>query len=319
MADNRPTPAWGPPSILNRWPVLLAVSLCLLVPFFLPIPMHLRRHPLIGHLGDQVHVPFLAALTLLIYWYGPLRGRLKYSALAALALGAAIEFLQLLVGRAALLQDFLLDVAGVTLAVGLVVWLGYRSRVGMAMMLGMALLLAGQLYFLPGLILGSYQSRQTFPVLTNFEGSYDHWLWQDTYEAQLDFVDIPAGEDSTNAVLRITGGPPSRWPGAQMRHFDSNWTAYQTLKIDVRNVTKGRAKVPFTVRLDDFRSRLDQAYVSNYFRATDQWQTFSVPLVDRQVRHGERLLEIDDLSYVLIVLGAPADSTAIEIDNIRLE
>ncbi len=104
-----------------------------------------------------------------------------------------------------------------------------------------------------------------------------------------------------------------------MRHFESDWTAFQTLKIDVRHVTEGREFVPISVRLDDFRSRRDQAYVSNYFKTTDQWQTISVPIVDRQVRHGERLLEADDISYLLIFLGDKSDSTSIEIDNIRLE
>ncbi len=48
----------------------------------------------------------LGGITLLLYWFGPLRGRIWRAALASAVMGGAIEFLQLLVGRPALLTTF---------------------------------------------------------------------------------------------------------------------------------------------------------------------------------------------------------------------
>ncbi len=314
MKPQRLAPALPAPAFLNRWPFLLGVLVFLLVPFFLPIPMALRRHPLIGNLGDQVHVPFLMILTLLIYWRGPLQGRLKWAIFAGMALGGLIELVQTLVGRTALLEDFVLDLAGIGLAAGLVIWKGHKIRAGLGLIVVVVITLSAQLYFLPGLILGSYHAQKVFPLISNFEGVYEKWLWSDTFQARYALV-----KDDGNTVLQLESGPPSRWPGVQMRHFPNDWTDYTTLKLDVRHITPDRETVPFSVRLDDFQSRQDHTWVSNSFRATTQWETYSIPVKDRQVRNGDRFLNTQDLSYLLVFLSDKQDSTIIEIDNIRLE
>lgn len=314
-ASRKPIP-FGPPRIMNDRVIQLGLFLCLLVPFFVPIPYELRRHPVISHLGDQVHVPLLAALTLALYWFGPLRGRLRAAALVAMAAGGAIEFLQILVGRSALFMDFVLDVAGVGITVGLVLWRGWHRRSGLALMLLIALALGGQLYYLPGVIMGSRHARDVFPVLADFQGLNDRWLWAGTYDANLEFS---TDEASGNTTLVLTGGPPSPWPGAQMGHFPPDWTGYSTLKLNVRHRSEGKETVPFIVRVDDFRSRRDHAWIKDNFLATDTWQTFSMPLGERMVVQETRPFEFHDVYKLLVFLGDRQDSNSIEIDNIRLE
>jgi len=314
MPRSRPTPALPAPALLSHWPFLLGLLVFLLLPFFLPIPMELRRHPLIGHIGDQVHVPFLMMLTLLMYWRGPFTGQLKMAVVGGMVVGGGIEFMQLLVGRSALLEDFYLDLAGICLAAGLVIWKGHKLRIGLGLMVLMVLLLSAQLHFLPGLILGSYDAQKVFPLISDFEGTHERSLWSSTYDAHLDI-----SKTDNNTVLSLESGPPSRWPGAQMKHFPPDWSGYSTLKLDVRHTTAGKQKVPFTVRLDDFQSRTDQSWAADYFKATSEWTTYSIPVVDRQVHQGDRMLDIQDISCILIFLSAKQDSTSLEIDNIRLE
>ncbi len=319
MNKQRPACALPAPSFLDRWQALLAISLLFLIPFFLPIPMELRRHPLIGHLGDQVHVPFLMILTLLMYWKGPFACRLKGAVLAGVILGAGIELLQLLVGRAANVADFVLDLAGIGMALGLVFWKGYKKSWGLGLICGIALLLSAQLYFLPGLIMGSYQTRQAFPLISDFNNPQEHWLWHGTYDAAVDLIlidDSPTGE---GMVLQLESGPPSKWPGAKMQHFPHDWSQYKTLKVDVRHVTENREQVPFSLRLDDFQSRLKLDWASKSFIATNQWKTFSMPIDEPKVSHGDRSLNMEDLSHFLIFLSDKNDSTVIQVDNIRLE
>ncbi len=314
MTRQRLQPALPAPAILDNKAVLIGSLVFLLLPFFLPIPLVLRRHPLIGHLGDQVHVPFLMALTLLMYWRGPLTGRLKEAALTAMVLGGSIEFLQMLVGRTALLHDFWLDLAGIGLAVGLVLWRGHQLRQGLLIMIAMVTVLSAQLYSLPGLILGSYHASQTFPIISDLEGPQEKWIWTATYDSRMEFVTSSDG----GRVLLLESGPPSRWPGAQMMHFPPDWSGYKTLEIDVRHLNPGRETVPFSVRLDDFDSRLDQTWVTNGFMASAQWATYRIPVAQRLMWSGERLFNSHDVVKILIFLGDKQDSTAIEIDNLRL-
>ncbi len=319
MNHQRPTPQLPAPALLNQWPVLAGMVVVLLVPFFLPIPMALRRHPLIGNLGDQVHVPFLMILTLLMYWRGPLTGRLKAAALAGMILGGSIELIQTMVGRAALLGDFALDLAGILLAVGLVIWKGHQRKIGLGIMVSVILILSTQLYFLPGLVLGSYHAKRSFPLVSDFEGSHEKWLWSDSYNARLDFVKVPDSPGGPGTVLRIESGPPSRWPGAQMKHFPHDWSQYRVLKFEARHVTPHRETVPFSLRLDDFQSRRDQSWVNSRFVATAEWKSYTMPIARRQVLYGDRILNLNDMSYLLVVLSDKKDSTAIQIDNLRLE
>jgi len=74
MTALRRQPAVSPPPLLLRPFTWAAAAAFLLVPFFVTIPVALRKHPLIGSLGDLLHIPLLAGLTLLFYWMGPLQG-----------------------------------------------------------------------------------------------------------------------------------------------------------------------------------------------------------------------------------------------------
>lgn len=316
MASSRPEPRYGPPGFLKHRAMQVVVPACLLIPFFLPIPLELRRHPILGNLGDQAHVPLLAGITLVLYWFGPLRGRLDGAALGALALGGAIEFLQSLVGRAAGLGDFILDLAGVSLTVSFLVWKGWSNRQGLWTMILVSLLLCTQFYFLPGIIMGSRRAHVIFPTLADFEGPYDSWVWKETYGSNLEILQ----DDATgNATLLLTGNPQEKWPGAQMSHFPPDWSGFSFLKVDVRHRTPGKDFVPFTIRFDDFEGRLDHVWLSESFRATEEWQTFRFPLQERLVDQETRLFQLDDVHKLLFVLGGKARNHQLEIDNIRLE
>jgi len=319
MTGQRPTPKLPAPSFLNQWPVLLGLVLLVLVPFFLPIPTSLRRHPLIGNLGDQIHVPFLMVLTLLLYWRGPLTGQIKTVALAAIVLGGAIELVQPLVGRAALLADFYLDLAGIFLAVGLILWKGHERKSGLGLMVFIVMALSTQLYYLPGLVMGSYHSKQSFPIISDFEGPHEKWLWKPTYQSLVEMKKISDSPTGQGTVLRLESGPPSRWPGARMTHFAHNWSTYKVLKFDARHITPNREIVPFSIRLDDFQSRGGNSWVSNSFKASSEWTSYQVPIVERKVMHGDRILDMTEISHLLVFLSDKKDSTIIQVDNLRLE
>ena len=69
-------PVVKPPAILDRWQTWVVFLVLLLIPFFVPIPRSLRYNPIVGHFGDQLHIPLLGGIYLMLYWKGPLRGRL---------------------------------------------------------------------------------------------------------------------------------------------------------------------------------------------------------------------------------------------------
>lgn len=314
----RPEPALPMPRLLRHlwaWPALMAL---IFIPFFVKIPLVLRRHPAIGPVGDQFHVVLLAAAAMLTYWRGPLRGRLWPSAAAAITAGALVEFIQPLFGRAALLKDFLLDLVGIGIIVGLVLWKGHKRRRGLVLMSVLLLSVPAQLYYLPGLVAASYQARRTFPLITDFESGLDHWIWSANYETQMSFVQVPDGKYGPTGVLRVGGGPPAHWPGVKMRRFPHNWSAYHALAFDVRVVMAATDSVPMSVRVDDFLGTRDNLGARRGFHATRQWRTVRFDLPDAYLTDKSRPLDTSDLELILVYLPKPSSPVIYELDNFRL-
>jgi hypothetical protein len=307
-------PAWPAPPFLGRPRAWLALLVLLLVPFLVPVPMVLRRDLLIATLGDRLHVVLLAALTLLLYWRGPLAGHLARSAIAAVLVGGAVEFLQLLVGRAALWHDFQLDLVGVALAVGLVLWRGHGRRAGLLLVLATVALTAWELRNLPARKLAVDELHDRFPVLSDFAGPRPLTLWMEHEDAEVDLATGPRG-----TVARLIAAPPAAWPGLILAYFPHDWSAYDALKLEVRLARAAADSVRFGVRLDDYRGRRDGDWLSRAYTVTGEWRTCTVPFVGQPTFWSERPFEPDDVFALSVFIVHPADSVVIEIADVRLE
>lgn len=315
---ERLTPALPMPAVLRRrwlWVVLMAL---VTLPFFVTVPIALRRHPAIAPLGDQFHVVLMAPITLLLYWRGPLRGRLWHVALAAVTAGALVEVLQPLFGRTALLKDFLLDLVGVGIIVGLVLWKGHGRRAGLALMSALLLSVPAQLYYLPGVVAASYESRRSFPLIADFESGREHWIWTSNYKTRLLFTRIADGPAGPTGVVRVTGGPPDHWPGVKVRRFAHDWSDYRTLEFDVRVVIAQGDSIPMSLRLDDYLGTRENRGARFGFFAGREWRTVRFELPGAMLADKSRPLDTSDMDLILVYLPRPQAPVVFELDNFRL-
>lgn len=317
LRNPTPEPTVPPPAILSRWQIWMVFLLLLLIPFFLPIPHSLRYHPITSHFGDQLHIPLLGAIYLMIYWKGPLRGRIVPGALVAAAIGGAIEFLQILVGRGALLHDWYLDLQGIAVVLTFLVWRGYRLRLGLVGLILMLIFIPMQSLHIPGMVLATYECRGRFPVLDDFESSRTKTLWEDQYSSQLRFQ--PRSEDETDHLLSVVLPAKRSWPGARMHHFPGDWSDYTQFVFSARHRTVGVDTLRFGVRLDDWEGRLDGQWIADGFTATTEWQVFRMPLDGRKVRFGERIFDISDVIGLLFYLSSPPQDMILELDDLHLQ
>jgi len=270
---SRREPAIAAPGFLRRWQVWTAMMVLFLFPFFIRIPRSLNHHPVISPIGDQVHIFLFGGICLLLYWFGPLQGRLALAAAVSAVMGGAVEFLQLLVGRQALFQDFLLDLVGIGLVASFIIWKGEKRQEGKWVFLLLLVSIPASLYFLPWRISATYHCRNIFPVLANFENYGDRYLWGSNSEGKLTFPRIEDSPDGEGHVLRLAAEPGPHWPGATMRRFPEDWSGYSSLKLDVRLVDAPTDTVMFGLRLDDYR---DTA-VANHHHA--HWRS---PVVEQR-------------------------------------
>lgn len=316
---SRPEPALPAPGFLRNKLIGILLLILLLFPFFIHIPRSLNHHPVISPIGDQVHIFLFGAIYLLLYWFGPLRGRLWMAAIVSAVMGGAVEFLQLLVGRQALFSDFLLDLLGIGLVAGFILWRGHGRQAGKWLFLLLLLSLPIQLYYLPWRIAATYHARDLFPVLADFESYGDRYLWAPNMDGELTYPrrdDTPGGEGT---VLHLFGDASSHWPGATMRRFPEDWSGYTELKMDVRMAEGPGDSVKFGLRLDDYDGVKEQVWTAQTFHASDQWRTITMPIANRQLWNSDRNLNPVEMDRLIIYFGKPQEPVAVEVDNIRLE
>jgi hypothetical protein len=308
-------PAKSPTRSKAAWWLGSLALVLLLVPFLLPIPLVLERHLILRALGNQLHVALLAIMVLVLHRWGPWSGRLVAAALVTLVLGAGVELLQDLFGRHARWRDFGLDVIGIGLAIVWVRWWESRRPHWLAMGLLLLLTVPAQLSHLPLKMAAERAAADRFPHLSAFESREGRRLWDRTHGARVRFV---RAAERPGRVLRLSGAPPSPYPGALLRGFPRDWRGYEHLEGVARAVRAPGDSVRFVVRLDDFASGRDDVWVAQRLTVGFSWRSFSIFLPALTTNQGTRSLRWDDVQAVLFYLPLPADSLAIELDSLRL-
>lgn len=312
-------PLVGPPRFLSRWYTWAMAAAVLLMPFFVTIPTGLRKHPVIGPLGDQIHIPLLGATMLVIYWKGPLRGRLWGSAIAAAVVGALIEFFQAFAGRAPLLHDWYMDLVGIGIVAGFVLWRGRGAKSGFILMAALLLFIPWNLRGLPADVRAREIVIRSFPVLDGFENPHTRVLWGETNEADVTFTSIPDGPHGPTSVLQITGEPPKTWPGSDMFHFPFDWSGYSRLMVRARHTGPDTLDVGFRLHVNDFIGRREGFHFTQDYRATSKWQVFPMPLAERPADHSDHVLDLSDVEQVFISMPRPLSKTTLQVDEVWLE
>ena len=238
------------------------MAVILLVPFFVKIPKGLNNHPVIGPFGDELHVFLFIAVTLLLYWLGPFRGRLWWTVAAAMVAGALIEVIQIPFDRTPQIKDFFLDLLGIGLVAGWILWRGERKKWGRALLIALLMVLPLTAWRLPFIAAAASSTRDRFPVVADFEGRYDGWLWVANMDAEFGVVAVEDGPEGPTRVLRLTGAPPTNWPGVFIRRFQRDWTGYHTLEADVRMVEGPATGARMALRIADMQGIKDHVWIS---------------------------------------------------------
>lgn len=288
------------------------MALAFLALFLIPLPDNLQRLGWLDIPGDLMHVPLLGGFAWFAQRRGPLAGRPLAAAAAAVGAGLAIELIQTTTGRQASLVDLSLDTAGAGL-VGC--WLRWRRGGTRAwLVVGLAMLTPAVLHAsaLPGLLAADRLAARRFPLLADFETGVELTNWLSSHEARLRVVP----RDGGGCALAIDGLPPQSYPGAILRGFPRDWTAWPRLEWDARVV--GVDSLRFIVRLDDFAARDDGAWTARRYIARTQWRHYSWTPGMAPDRRSSRPQRRDDMDAVIFYLSRFAVPATLEIDNLRL-
>lgn len=319
MSDGMPTGDVREPGTLclRSRPWALALALGLLWLLLVPAPEFFRES-LWEALGNAVHVPLMAAFSLLLWLrWGSAPRSYGWIALAGAVTAAAMELLQPWFGRTASVVDFFFGLLGVSAALcGIWAWRegGRRARVLHAAFTLLLLYPMGRPVWLE--TRAALWRRNHFPVLGEFESAIEMRLWRDRspgrkWPTTLSLSGEHVSGGRRSLAVHAGGGA---WPGVIYLAGGTDWSAYHELKWDMYNPGE---PFRFTVRVDD---EIDPRFASSFhrsFTADTGWNHFSLPLLT--VRRGPRSRELD-LTRVrhLYVYADGERSRLFFLDDVRL-
>ncbi|MBM0108675.1 VanZ family protein [Steroidobacter sp. S1-65] len=291
----------------------MAIAILLWAVVFAPAPGETRW---IRTLHNSAHAPIfgcVALLSLLLIRTRPrfaaLSPQKQYASALAIAVGLGVltEFVQMLTGRDASLEDALHDTIGAVAVLGLFAVFDERVRASprtsmvrfASAVVGVAALAVAATPVTRAAI--KYQQRdQRFPVLADFSERFDrYFILQQS--AEVAPARMPAawasGADEQAMHVRLLEGP---YPGLHFIEVPPDWSAYSMLALDLTNPTE--LALQFVVRVHDatHNNQVEDRFNRVFELPPGTRQIVRIPLRDIAAGPRARSLDLRQVAGVIV-------------------
>jgi hypothetical protein len=277
-------------------------------------------------LSNAGHLPLFGLFATGLFFVLPHRlarraGRYVTTAAISYLTVIGIEVVQPLVNRTTSMEDAIIGMLGVALALGGIhLW---ERQTAPSLRLGYAGLTMLILVCLFGPAWNEARvvvwSQQHFPLLGDFEDAVELRLWRVQHDAGAEPTALSLSEahaTSGRKSLEVRTGWGT-WHGVRHdtgRHSD--WRAFRVLRFDVYN--PGR---PFYVRLrlkDADRQGSDAKFIRQ-FDLQPGWNDVRVPLTDMMEGGQTRMLDLGEITQLALYTGENEPGHVFFLDHVRLE
>lgn len=224
--------------IQSRW--LLAVLLLIGAPFFFwggPGYYSSRSFQAAWDLG---HILYFLVFTCWLHrwlrvWKDETATLVEFLLVFFLALftGFAVEFLQMLGGnRSPDMEDVLRNQLGCLIAYAFIIrplaWTSLRLRRLMQVVVSLALLAAA--WPLTRAVIDEYRAEQQFPVLADFETSFERYRWNNSNQLREESSIVRHGHKAVRVQLST-----NKFSGIALFYFPPDWRGFHELRFSVYN------------------------------------------------------------------------------------
>ena len=274
-------------------------------------------------LWDFGHVVLFALLVLLALRL-PLLSKqpawilLLMVALLAPALGLAIEYVQLWVGRDFEYADVLADSVGAF--AGLALHYGLQSRVAwrvrLVAWLGMSLLLLFALRSMLMVGLDQFSMREEFPVLADFETRFEMSRW-DTNLAQLEITREQARYGEHALRVQFMAG---EYPDITLLDFVRDWRGFKSVRFSIFSTLNH----PVAMELKMY----DQQHAASGYDYADRfnrellvqpgWNDIEVNMDELQTAPRSRDMDLQNMQAFSVFIEQLAQPAVFYFDALRL-
>lgn len=302
----------------NSKTVIYFLLICGTPLFFMCGPNYhsLRSLQEIWNLG---HVLFFGLLTVVLYRcsvlnHYPVWRRGLFCFVVVALLGGAIELIQQhIAGRSCSLADVGRDLAGVALVVG---WFlareagSYWKSVCYVAICSLTLVLSAPLAVA---LLDEFHARRDFPMLADFNQSFELDRWED--KAPMHLVTEVAGVAISAAKIDIT---TETYSGVSLFHFPRDWSGRRALQFRLYNPGQ---PVVLHFRVHDSLHQMNQQYQDRYNGTqtlVTGWNTIDISLDDIINAPTSRKLDITNIYGFSLFLMNQETNRQLYLDYVRL-
>lgn len=320
----------------SRTPIILAALIILAAAFLLfdfRLPDNTRFWRQLQNLG---HIPLfgLVAIALLIFTE-KIIGRFFHSRIllysvafvASAFMGAATEAIQYFTPRDADINDWLFDIVGSVVFLGLYFTIDPKNkhiwkRAGgfLKHSTQFILLAVAGIVMLPQILLGTaYLNRdKAFPVIADFESGWEK-QFLNLENAQLEIVRAPAGwKDSAEDNVGKVTFEKAQYPGVSIYETAPDWSRYNYLSFEVYSEMPDT--VSLSIRIDDIHHNcnFDDRYTGR-FRIHPGENTVMISFEALRQTPSGRFMDMEQITHLVIFMVDPPEPRTLYLDQIRLE
>jgi VanZ family protein len=282
-------------------------------PFFFLGGPDATSSQLYGALWDCGHIVFFIALVFALNkkidvsrWQFAL-----FTLLAVFVGGGLIEVIQSYAGRDGNWDDLLRDLSGTCVGLfwlrppSLSVWLG--RVVALAFLIPSLSVVFFEAWF-------QYQAMKKFPLLAGFESSIELYGQKPTAELNPQFR--TQGHYSLKLNLAT-----ERYSGISFERLFNNWSGFKQLSVDIYNPSS----LPFNMvlRVNDIAHEktgwVDEDRFNKRFQVNPGWNHLVFTLDEIQKAPAKRLMNLSQISLIVIYAAQLPEARTIYLDNLKLE
>lgn len=232
-------------------------------------------------------------------------------------LGVGIELAQAGLGRNFDLADVLKNLAGSLLTLAFYASARrslLRARLLLVQVIAV-LVLSAALFPLAGALFDEHLAANQFPVLSDFETSFERNRWEGNARLSIGRDFVSHGSSSLKAELNT-----DRYSGLFLRFFPEDWREFEMLTFDLYNPSGDELKITCRVH-DRIHADSGNAYADRFnrpFSLAPGWTRIDLPL--RQIAEAPqgRLLDLEHVAGLGIFVTEQKEPQIIYLDHVRL-
>ena len=282
------------------------------------------RYPLLNDIWNAGHLVLFALLSFSYFYRStleqyPLAYRVILTNIAALSLGAAIEYLQLRLGRSFSYADIVNDVIGANLGL-LVLALQKPRKKGrerLTLQFGLILMLGLGLRGVELQLWDEWAMRKDFPVLANFETAQQLQRWEFTNVAARRSQQFSLSDSYSLEAQFLNGG----YPSISLNQLIGDWSDLQFLHLSVYSVS--RQVTSFELEVFDRQYRLNGSHFDDKFNISlaiaPGWNVIKIPLQVIENAPQQRNMDMRFIQSLSLFTHRPVVPVHLYIDSIGLQ